>query len=136
MVGFVFVIRLSFGLFSVKIVVIEVGFFGLYEDGINVFGLKGSMIGGKYDWYFLIVFQKVLNNWVVFNFCGKVFGGLFVLNLFIWDCLVVREIEKWKELGNLGWGWKEMEVVMEKVEMFVGGLFGLGIKGLIYVLYN
>lgn len=134
--GLALATRLSLGLPSAKIVVIEAGPSGLHEDGINVPGLKGSTIGGKYDWYFPTVPQKALNNRVVFNPRGKVLGGSSALNLLTWDRPAAREIEKWKELGNPGWGWKEMEAAMEKAETFVGGPPGSGTKGPIYALYN
>ncbi|KAK4673891.1 hypothetical protein QC763_115920 [Podospora pseudopauciseta] len=134
--GLALATRLSLGLPNAKIVVVEAGPSGLHEDGINVPGLKGSTIGGKYDWYFPTVPQKALNNRVVFNPRGKVLGGSSALNLLTWDRPAAREIEKWKELGNPGWGWKEMEAAMEKAETFVGGPPGSGTKGPIYALYN
>ncbi|KAK4682386.1 hypothetical protein QC764_115920 [Podospora pseudoanserina] len=134
--GLALATRLSLGLPNAKIVVVEAGPSGLHEDGINVPGLKGSTIGGKYDWYFPTVPQKALNNRVVFNPRGKVLGGSSALNLLTWDRPAAREIEKWKELGNPGWGWKEMEAAMEKAETFVGGPPGSGTRGPIYALYN
>ncbi|KAK0737416.1 hypothetical protein B0T21DRAFT_392530 [Apiosordaria backusii] len=134
--GLALATRLSLGLPNAKIVVIEAGPSGLHEDGINIPGLKGSTLGGKYDWFFPTVPQTALNNRVVFNPRGKVLGGSSAINLITWDRPAAREIEKWKELGNPGWGWKEMEAAMEKAETFIGGPPGSGTKGPVYALYN
>ncbi|KAK4199821.1 putative GMC oxidoreductase [Triangularia verruculosa] len=134
--GLALATRLSLGLPNAGIIVIEAGPSGLHEDGINVPGLKGSTVGGKYDWFFPTIPQKALNNRVVFNPRGKVLGGSSAINFVTWDRPAAREIEKWKELGNPGWGWKEMEVAMEKAETFIGGPLGSGTSGPVYALYN
>ncbi|KAK4187243.1 putative GMC oxidoreductase [Podospora australis] len=128
--------RLSEGLPDAKIIVIEAGPAALEDETINVPGLKGQLLGGKYDWSFPTVPQKGLKNRVVMNPRGKVLGGSSAINFITWDRASAPEFDQWAEVGNPGWGWKEMEAAMEKAESFFGGPPGSGTKGPIDVLFN
>ncbi|GAB1311533.1 hypothetical protein MFIFM68171_01743 [Madurella fahalii] len=128
--------RLSQRLRHSKILVIEAGPVALHEDGINVPGLRGSTLGGKYDWNFTTVPQTHLKNRSLFTPRGRVLGGSSALNLMAWDRAAAAEFDQWEEVGNPGWNWNSMTAAMEKSETFHGGPSGSGTSGPIQAVFN
>jgi choline dehydrogenase-like flavoprotein len=128
--------RLSQGLKEASILVIEAGPAALDEDGINVPGLKGSTLGGKYDWNFNTVPQTHLNNRTIFTPRGRVLGGTSALNLLVWDRAAAAEFDAWEAVGNPGWNWRTMSAAIEKAETYVGGPAGSGTSGPIHATIN
>lgn len=121
--------RLSQGLPEAKILVIEAGPAALDEDAINVPGLKGGNLGGKYDWNFPTVPQAALNNRPTVVNRGKVLGGSSAINLLSWNRAAAVEYDQWEKVGNPGWNWKSMSTAMLKAENYTGGPPGSGTKG-------
>ncbi|KAK4156803.1 pyranose dehydrogenase 3 [Chaetomidium leptoderma] len=115
--------RLSQGLKRASILVIEAGPSALHEDRINVPGLKGSTLGGKYDWNFTTIPQPHLKNRTIFTPRGRVLGGTSALNLLTWG---PRGSGRIRQLGS----------PMEKAETYVGGPPGSGASGPIDAVIN
>jgi choline dehydrogenase-like flavoprotein len=89
--------------------------------GIDVPGLKGSTLGGTYDWSFLTTPQPGLNGRPSFWSRGKVLGGSSALNFLVYDR--GSEIEyAWDKLGNSGppWNWDVLFPEMQKSVNFTG----------------
>ncbi|KAG7291954.1 hypothetical protein NEMBOFW57_001983 [Staphylotrichum longicolle] len=128
--------RLSQGLKKASILVIEAGPAALHEDGINVPGLKGSTLGGKYDWNFTTVPQPYLKNRSIFTPRGRVLGGTSALNFLTWDRASAVEYDNWEAVGNPGWNWRTMTAAMEKAETYVNGPPGSGTSGPIHAVIN
>ncbi|KAK4119356.1 GMC oxidoreductase [Parathielavia appendiculata] len=134
--GIALATRLSQGLKSASILLIEAGPAALHEDGINVPGLKGSTLGGKYDWSFTTVPQTHLKNRTIFTPRGRVLGGTSAINLLTWDRAAAVEYDNWEAVGNPGWNWETMTAAMEKAETYVGGPPGSGASGPIEAVIN
>ncbi|KAF2232732.1 GMC oxidoreductase [Viridothelium virens] len=140
--GLALATRLSQDLSQARILVIEAGPAALTEPKINIPGLKGSTIGGPYDWNFTTVPQSNVNNRVLPTTRGKVLGGSQALNLMTWDRASAAEYDVWQELGNPGWNWSTMIDSMLKVETFTGadtstyGSAGVGSNGPIRSVIN
>ena len=140
--GLALATRLSQYLSQDRILVIEAGPSALTEPGINIPGLKGSTIGGPYDWNFTTVPQPNADNRKLPTTRGKVLGGSEALNLMTWDRASAAEYDVWQELGNPGWNWTTMIHNMVKAETFTGadtstyGSAGVGNSGPIHTVIN
>lgn len=110
--------RLSKSLPKECVLVIEAGPDGRNEQRIYVPGLRGSTLGSVYDWVLPTVPQAAANSRVIPHNRGKVLGGTSALNLLVWNRATVKEFNAWEELGNPGWGWKNMYPAMLKAENF------------------
>ncbi|KAM0350619.1 hypothetical protein ACHAPU_003105 [Fusarium lateritium] len=134
--------RLSEGLPSSNILLIEAGPAVSDEPKINIPGMKGTTLGTKYDWNFTTVPQPGANNRVLPVNRGKVLGGSSALNLMTYDRAAAVEYDSWEALGNPGWNWKTMIKAMTKAETFTGkntdtyGSKGVGDSGPIQAVVN
>ncbi|KAL1840122.1 hypothetical protein VTJ49DRAFT_778 [Mycothermus thermophilus] len=121
--------RLSQGLQSSRILVVEAGPSALQHDGINVPGLKGSTVGGPLDWKFVTAPQPGLNNRSLRIPRGRVLGGSSAINLLAWNRASAPEYDAWESLGNPGWNWRTLSAAMEKGETYINGPPGSGSRG-------
>ncbi|KAL2268823.1 hypothetical protein VTJ83DRAFT_3669 [Remersonia thermophila] len=121
--------RLSQGLPSSRILLVEAGPEALQHDGINVPGLKGSTLGGPLDWKFVTTPQPGLNNRSIRVPRGRVLGGSSAVNLLTWNRASAPEYDAWESLGNPGWNWRTLSAAMEKAETYVNGPPGSGTDG-------
>jgi choline dehydrogenase-like flavoprotein len=113
--------RLSLGLPSSKILVIEAGPAAPNELGINIPGRKGTLLGTTYDWNFTTIPQPNANNRTIGVNRGKVLGGSSALNLLCWDRAASCEYDSWGEVvGSRAWSWRSMIAAMIKAETFTG----------------
>ncbi|KAJ4253463.1 hypothetical protein NW762_010621 [Fusarium torreyae] len=134
--------RLSEGLPSSSILLIEAGPAVWNEPKINIPGMKGSTLGTKYDWNFTTVPQPGANNRTLPVNRGKVLGGSSALNLMTYDRAAAAEYDAWEALGNPGWNWKTMIKAMTKSETFTGrntdtyGSKGVGESGPVKAVIN
>lgn len=134
--------RLSEGLPTSKILLIEAGPEAWDEPKINVPGMKGSTLATKYDWNFTTVAQTNVNNRVFSVNRGKVLGGSSALNLMSYDRSAAEEYDSWEALGNAGWNWETMIAAMKKSENFTGintdtyGSEGVGDSGPVKAVIN
>ncbi|KAJ4368027.1 hypothetical protein N0V83_006382 [Neocucurbitaria cava] len=116
--GLALATQLSRALPKECVLVIEAGPDGRDEPKIYVPGLRGSTLGGVYDWVLPTVPQAAANGRSIVHNRGKVLGGSSALNLLVWNRATVKEYNAWEELGNPGWGWKNMYPAMLKAENF------------------
>ncbi|KAH6869279.1 hypothetical protein B0T10DRAFT_594843 [Thelonectria olida] len=134
--------RLSDGLPSATILLIEAGSAAKDELKINVPGMKGSTLATKYDWNFTTVPQAGANGRVFPVNRGKVLGGSSALNLMTYDRAAAAEYDSWEALGNPGWNWQAMIGAMKKSETFTGkntdtyGSAGVGDSGPVQAVIN
>ncbi|KAM0193359.1 hypothetical protein ACHAPA_004453 [Fusarium lateritium] len=134
--------RLSEGLPSSSILLIEAGPAVWDEPKINIPGMKGTTLGTKYDWNFTTTPQPGANNRVLPVNRGKVLGGSSALNLMTYDRAAAAEYDSWEALGNAGWNWKTMIKAMTKAETFTGkntatyGSKGVGDSGPVKAVIN
>lgn len=110
--------RLSETLPKDCILVVEAGPDGRDEQRIYIPGLRGTTFGSAYDWSLPTVPQSAVNKRIINHNRGKVLGGTSALNLLVWNRATVKEFNVWEELGNPGWGWKNMYAAMLKAENF------------------
>lgn len=110
--------RLSEALPDNCILVVEAGPDGRHEEKIYIPGLRGSTFGSAYDWSLPTVPQTAANNRTIGHNRGKVLGGSSAINLLAWNRATVKEYDAWEELGNAGWGWRNMYPAMLKTENF------------------
>ncbi|KAM5350126.1 hypothetical protein ACJ41O_006631 [Fusarium nematophilum] len=134
--------RLSEGLPSAKILLVEAGPVVWDEPRINIPGMKGSTLGTKYDWNFTTVAQPGANGRTFPVNRGKVLGGSSALNLMTYDRAAAAEYDSWEALGNPGWNWETMIRAMMKSENFTGkntdtyGSAGVGDRGPVKAVIN
>ncbi|KAG9984625.1 alcohol oxidase, partial [Aureobasidium melanogenum] len=100
--------RLSQYLPNNTVLVIEAGPDGRDAPGIYIPGMKGSTLGGIYDYNFTTVAQPYAGGRVWAQNRGKVLGGSSALNLMCWDRASVAEYDAWEHIGNPGWNWDSM----------------------------
>ncbi|KAL3470875.1 hypothetical protein BJX99DRAFT_267177 [Aspergillus californicus] len=101
-----------------SILVIEAGGFDQDEDYILIPGLAGNAIGTKYDWNLTYVSNTDVADRVVSIPQGKAVGGSSLLNRMVFDRGSSADYDRWKALGNLGWGWRDLLPYFRKSETF------------------
>ena len=101
--------------------------------------MKGSTLGGPYDWNFTTVPQTSAKNRIFPAPRGKLLGGTAAHNLMSWDRASSAEYD-WEMLGNPGWTWDRMIAAMMKAETFepspLYGSTGVGTSGPIKSVIN
>lgn len=110
--------RLSEGLPSSKILLIEAGPDGRSDLGINVPGRKGTTVGTKFDWNLTTVPQAALKNRILPQTRGHVLGGSSAINLLTYDRATAHEYDGWGEVGNHGWNFTSFLESMKLSENF------------------
>ncbi|KAH0263823.1 alcohol oxidase, partial [Aureobasidium melanogenum] len=135
--------RLSQYLPNNTVLVIEAGPDGRDAPGIYIPGMKGSTLGGIYDYNFTTVAQPYAGGRVWAQNRGKVLGGSSALNLMCWDRASVAEYDAWEHIGNPGWNWDSMITSMLKVENYTQSVHpgqeidqGVGVDGPIHATIN
>jgi choline dehydrogenase-like flavoprotein len=135
--GSALAVRLSLGLPSASILLIEAGPHVQDEPGINIPGRRGSTFGGKFDWNFTTTPQKSMNNRSVAINRGKVLGGSSALNMLVWNRPAVAEYDSWETVGNRGWNWDSMLNAMKISENYTGpSTNSQGSKGPVHAVIN
>ena len=110
--------RLSQGLPSANILVIEAGENAAGVLGVDVPGKKGSTLGTKYDWNFTTIPQAAAKGRIFAQARGKVLGGSSAINLLTYDRSSKKEYDGWGEVGNSGWNWDDFLHYLNKAENF------------------
>ncbi|KAI5274962.1 alcohol oxidase [Aureobasidium subglaciale] len=135
--------RLSQYLPNNTVLVIEAGPDGRNVPGIYIPGMKGSTLGGIYDYNFTTVAQSHAGGRSWAQNRGKVLGGSSALNLMCWDRASVAEYDAWEHIGNPGWNWNSMITNMLKVENYTQSVYsgqeidqGVGVDGPIHATIN
>ncbi|KAI1845959.1 hypothetical protein JX266_008046 [Neoarthrinium moseri] len=110
--------RLSQGLPDRSILLIEAGPSAPHELKINVPGMRGSTIGGPFDWNLTTVPQNESARRVLITPRGKILGGSSAFNFMLWNRGSKAEYDGWEELGNTGWNWDSIRESMMSSENF------------------
>ena len=97
---------------SIIVGVLEAGPPAFQEPLINIPGRFGEILGSKYDWKFETVPQAGINGKRLAWPRGKVLGGTSALNFMTWNRGCREDYDAWEELGNDGWGWEGMLLVL------------------------
>lgn len=92
---------------------------GENEDAINIPGLYGNTLGGSCDWNFETIPQEGLGGRVLQWPRGKVLGGTSALNFMTWNRGSREDYDAWAELGNPGWGWDDLLLVVPSTFLFL-----------------
>ncbi|KAL4792332.1 hypothetical protein BDV19DRAFT_368594 [Aspergillus venezuelensis] len=103
---------------DLSILVIEAGEFDKNEDSILIPGLAGGAIGTQYDWNLTYVSNPDTADRAVSIPQGKVVGGSSLLNRMVLDRGSSADYDRWRELGNEGWGWSDLLPYFKKSETF------------------
>ncbi|KAL4866040.1 hypothetical protein BDV12DRAFT_187753 [Aspergillus spectabilis] len=101
-----------------SILVIEAGDFDQDENYILIPGLAGNAIGTKYDWNLTYVMNPDVADRAVSIPQGKAVGGSSLLNRMVFDRGSSADYDRWKALGNVGWGWRDILPYFKKSETF------------------
>ncbi|CEL10586.1 hypothetical protein ASPCAL13703 [Aspergillus calidoustus] len=101
-----------------SILVIEAGDFDQDEDYIVIPGLAGGAIGTKYDWNLTYVPNPDAAGRAPSIPQGKAVGGSSLLNRMVFDRGSSADYDRWRALGNRGWGWKDLLPYFKKSETF------------------
>jgi choline dehydrogenase-like flavoprotein len=97
---------------AITVGVLEAGGVAVGEDGIDIPGCFGQTLGGPYDWQFETVAQDGLGGRVLPWPRGKLLGGTSALNFMTWNRASRDDYDAWEELGNAGWGWESILLVV------------------------
>ncbi|MFB3046057.1 MAG: GMC family oxidoreductase [Acidiferrobacterales bacterium] len=71
-------------------------------------GYGKTMFNPKYNWCFYTEPDPGMNNRKVYWPRGKVLGGSSAINGLIFIRGQPQDYERWRQLGNLGWGWQDV----------------------------
>jgi len=72
------------------------------------------------DWDYFTVPQKHAADRRLHLPRGKVLGGSHSLNAMIYVRCAPQDYDHWESLGNVGWGWKDVLPVFQKIEKYDG----------------
>ena len=76
-------------------------------------GLMGY--NAYYDWNVTTNDQTYINNKIVGIPQGRVIGGGTTINGMVWTRGSAADYDAWEQLGNPGWGWKDLLPYFKKV---------------------
>ncbi|KAL3490339.1 hypothetical protein BJX62DRAFT_238152 [Aspergillus germanicus] len=88
------------------------------EDYIIIPGLAGGAIGTKYDWNLTYAPNPDAAGRAPSIPQGKAVGGSSLLNRMVFDRGSRADYDRWRALGNRGWGWKDLLPFFKKSETF------------------
>ncbi|KAI1818224.1 GMC oxidoreductase [Poronia punctata] len=98
--------------------VLEAGSAGFDDDLISNPGRSLQALGSDYDWQFETLPQPGLGGRRIGWPRGKVLGGSSALNLMAWTRGCKEDYDAWRDMGNEGWGWRELLPFFQKCEKF------------------
>ncbi len=76
-------------------------------------GLMGY--NAYYDWNVTTKGQTYINNKIVGIPQGRVIGGGTIINGMVWTRGSEADYDAWEQLGNPGWGWRDLLPYFKKV---------------------
>ncbi|PPQ82754.1 hypothetical protein CVT25_009225 [Psilocybe cyanescens] len=104
---------------SASVLVLEAGNANLGDPRIDIPAQFGQTLGNpKYDWSFLTVKQKNVNDREIMWSRGKGLGGSSAMNFYAWTRPPAKDIDAIEQLGNPGWNWEDFEKYSKKSETF------------------
>lgn len=94
---------------NVVVGVLEAGHDHRGNPQIDIPGHFGSLVDDdEFDWKFETTPQDGLGGRVLSWPRGRVLGGTSALNFLVWNRGSAEDYDAWEELGNPGWGWKDL----------------------------
>ncbi|KAI0165684.1 GMC oxidoreductase-domain-containing protein [Xylariaceae sp. FL1272] len=103
---------------SVSVLLIEAGNLDDRGEDVTVPATIGQENPGRYEWNMSTIPQQNLNNATRTFHQGKVVGGSTIINGLCWTRGSAWDYDAWKNLGNPGWGWKDMVPYFTKSENY------------------
>jgi choline dehydrogenase-like flavoprotein len=101
-----------------KVGVLEAGSPALGDSAVDFPGLAGRALGTDIDWNFTTTPQEGLGGRSIPYARGKVLGGSSALNYMTWNRAARQDYDAWRDLGNPGWGWDDLQPFFRKSETF------------------
>src|SRR5690242_9275439 len=89
--------------------VLEAGSLAVGDSLVDYPGLAGRALGTNWDWCFDTTPQLGLDGRTLPWARGKVLGGSSALNYMTWNRAARQDYDDWRELGNSGWGWDDLQ---------------------------
>jgi len=84
-------------------------------------GLLPIMYGGLFQWMHVSVPQRHADDRPIYTPRGKVLGGSSSINGMVYDRGARGDYERWRQLGNEGWGYDDVLPYFRKLEDFRPG---------------
>ncbi|KAI1265786.1 GMC oxidoreductase-domain-containing protein [Xylariaceae sp. FL1019] len=103
---------------SVSVLLIEAGDLDDRGEDITVPATIGQEDPGRYEWNMSTIPQEHLHDAIRTFHQGKVVGGSTIINGLCWTRGSAWDYDAWKNLGNPGWGWKDMVPYFTKSENY------------------
>lgn len=100
--------------------VLEAGLPAMGDSLVDCPGLAGHALGTALDWQFETVPQPGLGGRKLTWARGKVLGGSSALNYMTWNRAARQDYDDWRELGNPGWGWDDLQSVFSPCIVLFG----------------
>jgi choline dehydrogenase len=101
---------------SVRVTVIEAGSSGESDETVTTPGRWPSLIGSGFDWGYRTEASAAMANRAVPFPRGKAHGGSSAINAMAFVRGDRRCFDRWRELGNTGWGYDEVLPLFKRLE--------------------
>ncbi|KAL3275431.1 hypothetical protein HHI36_020192 [Cryptolaemus montrouzieri] len=135
--GSVLTNRLS-SISSWKILLLEAGDEG--EVFVDIPALYLYLSSSKYNWGYSVTSQKYGCKAAINSSCeyarGKILGGSSSINGLMYNRGHPKDYDYWKQLGNPGWGFEDVEPFFRKMENAQFPAKNLGHSGPLYINYS
>lgn len=92
-------------------------------------GYGKTFFDAKVNWKFNSLPDKELNNRELYVPRGKVIGGSSSINAMVYARGAKEDFDDWRDAGNPGWGWEDVEPAFEAIETNIradGSIDGTG----------
>ncbi|KAI1638668.1 hypothetical protein F4809DRAFT_659468 [Biscogniauxia mediterranea] len=103
---------------SVSVLLIESGELDDRGEDVTVPGNVGLENPGRYEWNLTTTEQEFLDNKTRSFSQGRVVGGSSIMNGLCWTRGSKADYDAWENLGNPGWGWKDLLPYFLKSESY------------------
>lgn len=97
---------------NLRVGILEAGSLATGDKMVDCPGLAGRALDTDLDWQFRTVPQPQLGGRTLPWARGKVLGGSSALNYMTWNRAARQDYDDWRDLGNPGWGWDDLQSVL------------------------
>lgn len=97
---------------------------GERTDSINhrlPLGVVNLVSNPRWAWRFVSGPEKSLGGHMVYSPRGLGLGGSSAINGMIWAIGDASEYDHWRQLGNEGWGWRDVQPFFKRIETYKAG---------------
>jgi choline dehydrogenase len=101
---------------SVRVVLLEAGVSGEDDPAVTTPGRWVSLIGSQYDWGYRTEAEPGMENRALAFPRGKALGGSSAINAMSFIRGDRRCYDRWRELGNPGWGYDDVLPLFKRLE--------------------